>query len=48
MKHTAVTCNMNVLDLLQKVAWPLYDKYETDEEEGDGGHALDGLNAILL
>jgi len=46
MKHTAVTCNIPVIDLLQKVAWPLYDKYEDDEDET--GHALDGLNKILL
>merc|ERR1712063_156401 len=49
MKHTAVTCNIPVIELLQKVAWPLYDKYEgNDDDEEEDGHALDGLNAILL
>merc|ERR1712137_1482012 len=48
MKHTAVTCNMPVIDLLQKVAWPLYAKYEDEEGDEEEGHALDGLNQILL
>lgn len=47
MKHTAVTCNMPVKDLLEKVAWPMYEEFagEDDEEEG---HALDALNQVLL
>lgn len=50
MKHTAVTCNMPVIDLLQKVAWPMYEQYSssTTEEDGEVGHALDGLQKILL
>merc|ERR1712063_15611 len=47
MKHCAVTCGMPVKDLLEKVAWPLYDEYSNEDEEEEG-HALDGLHAILL
>jgi len=49
MKHCAVTCGMPVKDLLEKVAWPMYEEYSNeDNEEDEEGHALDGLNAILL
>jgi len=46
MKHTAVTCKIPVKEILEKVCWPLYDKYYDEEEEQ--GHALDGLHEILL
>merc|ERR1712063_190696 len=35
MKHTAVTCKMPVKDLLEKVAWVLYDEAFDEEEEGE-------------
>ena len=52
MKHVAVTCSVDLLTLLQKVAWPLYKKYkvtdeENEDEEAPRGHALDGLVEIL-
>merc|ERR1712232_829892 len=48
MKHTAVTCGMAVKDLLEKVTWPLYEKYGGDgDEDGEEQHALDGLHDIL-
>merc|ERR1712137_185303 len=47
MKHCAITCGMPVKDLLEQVAWPLYEEYSNEEDEEDG-HALDGLNAVLL
>ena len=49
MKHTAVTCKMPVKDLLEKVAWVLYDEAFDEEEEGEEEkHALDGLQDILV
>merc|ERR1712137_242147 len=50
MKNTARNCGIPLIELLQKVAWPLYDKHgeEEEEEEGEEKHALDGLQAILL
>lgn len=45
MKHVAVTCNIGLEDLLKEIAWPLYEEYEN--EEGTG-HALTGLQDILL
>lgn len=52
MKHVAVTCSVDLLTLLQKVSWPLYQKYkvtdeENEDEEAPRGHALDGLVEIL-
>jgi hypothetical protein len=44
MKHTSITVKLDVQELLEKVAWPLYEKYTNDEGTG---HALDGLIAIL-
>eukprot|EP00343_Euplotes_focardii_P008595 CAMPEP_0205826196 /NCGR_PEP_ID=MMETSP0206-20130828/27927_1 /ASSEMBLY_ACC=CAM_ASM_000279 /TAXON_ID=36767 /ORGANISM="Euplotes focardii, Strain TN1" /LENGTH=280 /DNA_ID=CAMNT_0053125933 /DNA_START=12 /DNA_END=854 /DNA_ORIENTATION=- len=45
MKHVAVTCNIDLEELLREIAWPLYEEYET--EDGNG-HALTGLQDILL
>jgi len=45
MKHVAVTCNIDLEELLREIAWPLYDQYETED---DTGHALTGLQDILL
>jgi len=45
MKHVAVSCGLRVVELLEKVAWPLFDKYsETDPP----GHALTGLTEFLV
>ena len=46
MKHVAVTCNMPVKDLLEKVAWVMYEEYAKDEDNIEG-HALDTLEEIL-
>jgi len=44
MKHVAVSCGLKVVELLEKVAWPLYDKYSEGEPPG---HALTGLTELL-
>ena len=44
MKHVAVSCGFKVSELLEKVAWPLYDKYSEGEPPG---HALTGLTELL-